>query len=126
VSALAYTLIFLETPHRLLLALTDMLKELGDRELTVAREITKLHEEFFRGRISTALAHYTTNQPRGEITLILAGNRAEKEIWPEEQLLSALKDAKSQGSTPAKIAKQLAGESGWPRREIYQLLIEME
>ena len=126
VSALVYTLIFLETPHRLLDALKDMFEELGDRELTVARELTKLHEEFFRGRISTALDYYNTNQPRGEITLILAGNREEVEIWPEERLLSALKDAKSQGVTPAQIAKQLAGESGWPRREIYQLLIGME
>jgi 16S rRNA (cytidine1402-2'-O)-methyltransferase len=124
VGKLAYTLIFLETPHRLLGALKDMLAEMGDRELAVARELTKLHEEFFRGRISAALDYYTANPPRGEITLILAGERTGKEIWPQVQLLAALKEAKSKGIAPAQIAKQLASESGWPRRDVYQLLIK--
>ena len=103
-----------------------MLEEMGDRELAVARELTKLHEEFFRGSTSAALEYYSTNPPRGEITLILAGKQVEKEIWPEERLRLALKEAKSLENTPAQIAKQLASESGWPRREVYQLLIEME
>jgi 16S rRNA (cytidine1402-2'-O)-methyltransferase len=126
VSSLAYTLILLETPHRLLAALKDILEEMGDRQLAVARELTKLHEEFFRGSISAALDHYTANPPRGEITLILAGSPVEKVIWPEKQLLTALKEAKSEGIAPAQIARQLASESGWPRREVYQLLIDME
>ena len=126
VSTLTYTLIFLETPHRLLGALKDILEEMGDRELAVARELTKLHEEFFRGSISAAHEYYTTNPPRGEITLILAGERVKKDIWPEERLRLALIEAKSPGNTPAQIAKQLASESGWPRREVYHLLIEME
>jgi 16S rRNA (cytidine1402-2'-O)-methyltransferase len=126
VSDLPYTLIFFETPHRLLEALKDLLEELGDRELAVARELTKLHEEFFRGRISAALAHYTTNPPRGEITLVLAGSPPEEKIWSEEQLMAAIEVRKSQNIPPAQIASQLSAESNWPRREIYQLLIEKE
>jgi 16S rRNA (cytidine1402-2'-O)-methyltransferase len=126
VSDLPYTLIFFEAPHRLLAALDDLLEELGDRELAVARELTKMHEEFFRGRISAALVHYTANPPRGEITLILAGCPPAERIWSEEQLVAAIKDRKAQNIPPAQIASQLSAESNWPRREIYQLLINME
>lgn len=126
VAALPYTLIFFETPHRLLKSLQDLQEEIGDREIAVAREISKLHEEFFRGRISTALAHYTANPPRGEITLVLAGSPPEETTWSEEQLREAIKDRQSENLPPAQIASQLSNESNWPRREIYQLLIEME
>ncbi len=126
VATLPYTLIFFETPHRLLEALKDLQEELGDREIVVAREMTKLHEEFFRGRISTALAHYTAHPPRGEITLVLAGNPPEEKIWTEEQLRAEINGLKSQNIPPAQIASQLSAASNWPRREIYQLLIDME
>lgn len=126
VGSLPYTLILLETPHRLLDALSDILEVIGDREMAVARELTKLHEEFFRGRTSQALEHYTANPPRGEITLVLAGERRVKEAWSEQQLRLALEEAKSKDSSPAQIARKLAQESGWPRREIYQILIDME
>ena len=126
VAGLPYTLIFFETPHRLLEALEDLLEELGDREIVVARELTKLHEEFFRGQISNALAHYTDHPPRGEITLVLAGSYPEVKTWSEEELLAGIKERKSQNIPPAQIASQLSAESNWPRREIYQLLIEMD
>ncbi|MGB3700446.1 MAG: 16S rRNA (cytidine(1402)-2'-O)-methyltransferase [Anaerolineales bacterium] len=126
VSSLPYTLIFFETPHRLQAALKDLLEELGEREMAVAREITKLHEEFYRGPISAALAHFTTTPPRGEITLVVAGHTEEKLSWSEAQVLSAIKDRKSQGIPPAQIASQMALESNWPRRKIYQLIIDMD
>ena len=94
--------------------------------MAVARELTKLHEEFFRGRVSGAVKHYTANPPRGEITLVLAGGRLVKETWSEQQLRLALEEAKSKQNSPTQIARQLAQESGWPRREIYQILIDME
>jgi 16S rRNA (cytidine1402-2'-O)-methyltransferase len=126
VAALPYTLIFFETPHRFLESLGDLLEELGDREMVVAREISKLHEEFFRGQISHALAHFQDHPPRGEITLVLAGKPAEEKAWSEEQLLAGIKERKLQNIPPAQIASQLSAESNWPRREIYQLLIEMD
>ena len=126
VSALPYTLIFFETPHRLQAALEDLLEELGEREMAVAREITKLHEEFFRGPISAALEHFTTNPPRGEITLVIAGFTKEDIIWSEAQVSAAIKDQKNQDIPPAQIASQLSSESNWPRRKIYQLILEMD
>lgn len=126
VSMLPYTLVFFETPHRLLDSLQDLVQELGDRDLAVARELTKLHEEFFRGPISAALAHYTANPPRGEITLVVAGYLPEETTWSEAQLKEAIQERIAQQIPPAQIASQLSAESNWPRRKIYQLLIDME
>ena len=125
-ASLPYTLIFFETPHRLLAALDDLLQVLGEREMVVSREITKLHEEFIRGPISAALAHYTNTPPRGEITLVVAGYTGDKPSWSEEDVLSAIEERKSRGIPPAQIASQIASESNWPRRKIYQLIIEMD
>jgi 16S rRNA (cytidine1402-2'-O)-methyltransferase len=121
-----YTLVFFETPHRLIAALQDLLQELGDRDIAVGREITKLHEEFFRGPISAALAHFTETPPRGEISLVVAGHIKESASWSEAQVLSAIKERKAEGAPPAQIASQLASETNWPRRKIYQLIIEMD
>ena len=126
VSDLPYTLVVFETPHRLLASLKDLLEELGDRELAIARELTKLHEEFFRGRISGALEYFTDTPPRGEITLVLAGSPTEEGLWSEEELLEVIKERKAQNMHPAQIASQLAKESNWPRRKVYQLLIDMD
>jgi 16S rRNA (cytidine1402-2'-O)-methyltransferase len=126
VASLPYTLVFLEAPHRLLTALQDLLDGLGDRPAAVARELTKLHEEFVRGSLSQALAHFQANPPRGEFTLIVAGAQPERQTWPEDQLRAALQERLAEGGSPAQIAAALAGESGWPRRTIYQMLSEME
>ena len=125
-AGLPYTLVFFETPHRLQSALTDLLEELGNRDMAVGREITKLHEEFFRGPISSALTHFTNTPPRGEITLVIAGFPRETPIWSEEQVLSAIKELKNEGTPPVQIASQLASESSWPRRKIYLLITEMD
>jgi 16S rRNA (cytidine1402-2'-O)-methyltransferase len=119
-------LILLETPHRLLAGLEDLEAQFGDRGLAVARELTKLHEEIYRGTISQAIDHYNNNPPRGEITLVVAGKPANKANWSEEQLTAAMKEGASLGTSPAELAGQLAAKSGWPRREIYKMIIEME
>jgi len=67
------TLAFYEAPHRIRDTLADMLELFGDRAAVVGREVTKLHEEFIRGRLSDALAAFERNEPRGEITLVVAG-----------------------------------------------------
>jgi len=123
---LPYTLIFLETPHRLLDALRDLEDTLGDRQIAIGREMTKIHEEIFRGPLREAHAHYSVHLPRGEITLVLAGCSASKEPWSEEKLRVAIRESRTQTLSPSQIASQLAIESGWPRREIYRLLADME
>jgi len=126
VGGLPYTLVFLETPHRLLESLQDLLDGLGDRPAAAARELTKLHEEILRGTLSEALAHFQGTPPRGEFTLVIAGKPAETAVWSEDKLRAALQERLARGSSAAQIAAALAVESGWPRRTIYQMLAGME
>lgn len=121
-----YTAVFLEAPHRLLDSLRDMLDVLGDRQMAAARELTKLHEEIFRGRISEALKYFLEHTPRGEFTLVVSGREGSKERWPEDRLRSELSNYLQSGESPSSIAGLLAKESGWPRREIYQIIIRTQ
>lgn len=126
VAALPFTLIFLETPHRLVDALGDLEAGLGNREIVVAREMTKLHEEFFRGKISEATAHFTTHPPRGEITLVVSGASANGEIWPSERIREAVTNALNSNEKHSQIARRLTTESGWKRRDIYNIITELQ
>jgi 16S rRNA (cytidine1402-2'-O)-methyltransferase len=126
VRVIPYTLICLEAPHRLLGTLHDMLSEFGDRQVAVARELTKHFEEIFRGTLSAAEAHFQATSPRGEITLVVAGASPQASQWTLEHLLGVLKDSLAQGQSPAKIAKQVSKESGWSRRQVYDLILEQQ
>ncbi|MCX6038499.1 MAG: 16S rRNA (cytidine(1402)-2'-O)-methyltransferase [Chloroflexi bacterium] len=122
VENLPYTLLFLESPHRLLAALKDLEFSLGDRQIAVARELTKVHEEIRRETISAAIEHFTQNEPRGEFTLVVAGKiKSEKQKWTEEKVMIAIKFGLKLGESPSALAKRVAEESGWDRREIYKL-----
>jgi 16S rRNA (cytidine1402-2'-O)-methyltransferase len=120
------TLICLEGPHRLTDSLQDLSAVLGDRRIAVARELTKLHEDIFRGTISEASTHYDQNPPRGEITLVIAGSSKESGQWHQEQVEAAIREALAQGGTPSTIAKAVASKSGWPRRELYDLVTRIQ
>lgn len=120
-----FTLIFLETPHRLLAALQDMLAVLGDREIAVARELTKQHEEIYRGRIQEALDHFSVHPPRGEFTLVISGKKLEATRWSEAALDEAIRSALKSDQPPASLASRLAAESGWSRREIYRRILDI-
>jgi 16S rRNA (cytidine1402-2'-O)-methyltransferase len=122
ISDLPYTLIFLETPHRLVESLEDIEDILGDREIAVARELTKLHEEIVRGAVSAARTHFASQPPRGEFTLIVAGCPPRAERWPEERLRAVLQERLSRSETPSQVAAELAEEAGWARRDIYRIL----
>jgi 16S rRNA (cytidine1402-2'-O)-methyltransferase len=127
VAALPYTLIFLETPHRLIDALGDLLAMLGDRQMAAARELTKLHEEICRGTISQVQAHFAEQEPRGEFTLIVDGQKPTgDERWGEEQLLAVIHEALKKNPPAKTLAAELAKRSGWPRREIYDLIIDQK
>ena len=123
VAGYPYTLIFLETPHRLLEALADLRQVLGNRQAAVARELTKLHEEIFRGSLDEAIMHFEVQPPRGEITLVVAGHTTRQERWSEAQLEQAIRERLANGEPAAQSAARLAAQSGWPRRVIYQLIL---
>jgi 16S rRNA (cytidine1402-2'-O)-methyltransferase len=123
VSNLTYTLIFLETPHRILDSLADILSVLGDRRICVAREMTKLYEEYWRGPVSGAIEHFKAKEPRGEFTLVIEGKKTEdRERWTEEGLLGAIKAALQEGKSAKEISAGLAESSGWNKKEIYDLV----
>jgi 16S rRNA (cytidine1402-2'-O)-methyltransferase len=122
IKELPWTLVFLEAPHRLIQSLEDIQSILGDREIAVARELTKIHEEIFRGPVSEVYDHYQQNKPRGEITLIISGG-GDMDTWPEEKLLDALEQTLNAGElSPTQLAKSMADKSGWSRRDIYDLM----
>jgi 16S rRNA (cytidine1402-2'-O)-methyltransferase len=115
------TLIALETPHRLLESLEDLAAVFGDRKLVVARELTKLHEEFVRGTIRKALEHFRSNPPLGEITLIIGGAE-ESEEWTEAKVRSAVRREAANQRPAAQIAEEIASRSGWNKRDVYKLI----
>ena len=125
IAALSHTLIFLETPHRLLDALDDLLAVLGDRQMAAARELSKLHEEIYRATISQTKAYFSEHEPRGEFTLVVGGNlTVDNGPWTVEKLQIAIEKG-LQNNQPAKeLAAELAKQSGWPRREIYDLIVK--
>ena len=113
------TLVLYEAPHRLRRTLHDLLDGLGDRPICLARELTKLHEEFYRGTIQGALAHFA--EPRGEFTLVLAGAPAEAlPPAPDDAIDQRAAELLAGGQAPTAVARQLAAELRLSRRDAYQ------
>lgn len=120
VADLPYTLIFLESPHRLVDALRDLSETLGNRQAALAREMTKVHEEIWRGGLLEAVDSFKT--PRGEFVIVVGGRTAASQArWAEAELLAAIRRQAKAGRSPAELAAKLAPQSGWPRRDIYKL-----
>lgn len=116
------TLVAYESPNRLLDSLAALRDTLGERPLCVAREMTKLYEEFFRGTASAAIAHYTAQPPRGEVVLVIGGALADDDTpWDEARVRAALDDLLAQGEPLSSAARIIAGQSGWNRRAVYAL-----
>lgn len=123
VKALPYTLIFFETPHRLREALDDLLAILGDREMTAARELTKVHEAFVRGAISQVRAHFAVTPPRGEFVLVVRGQSGEAtEKWSAARVQESIRIALQSGKKARTIAEEVAALSGWSKKEVYALI----
>jgi 16S rRNA (cytidine1402-2'-O)-methyltransferase len=123
VSNLTYTLIFLESPHRIVDSLEDILATLGDRQICVAREMTKMYEEYWRGPLSGAIEHFKSKDPRGEFTLVIAGKKEEeRSLWTEDELLKAIKKELKAGKPAKEISMELAEQSGWNKKDVYALI----
>ena len=123
IADLPYTLIFLESPHRIVDSLADLLTHLGDRQVCVAREMTKLFEEFWRGPLSGALEYFKSQEARGEFTLVVGGKmKEERSLWSEAELLAAIEDGLKLGKSAKEISAGLAEQSGWNKKEVYALI----
>lgn len=116
------TLVAFEAPHRLLDALRDIEATLGDRPVAVARELTKLHEEIFRGPASAARAHFAQKEILGEITLVVGGApEAAPEPWDEARVRAEVEKLAGEGLKKKDASRLVAELSGWPVREVYKV-----
>lgn len=124
------TLIFYEAPHKLLTTLKDMYAVFGNRRLTLARELTKRFEEYRRTDLSSAIADYEANPPKGEFVLILAGaDPAEAYQLSIADLPSAeelIRKYAAEGMRAKELTKQVADALHQPRREIYELYLRLK
>jgi 16S rRNA (cytidine1402-2'-O)-methyltransferase len=116
------TLIAFETPHRLLHTLKDVIEVLGDRQLAVCRELTKLHEEIYRSTVSQAIEHFS--DPRGEFTLVLSGKDIPKpEI--DKHIEIELRRLHMEGYSARKAVSEMSQMSGIPRNKLYQTWLKI-
>ncbi len=127
VAELPYTLVFLETPHRLTAALADLAAVLGaERPIAVARELTKQHEEILRGTIGEMIAHFAETEPRGEFTLVVGGAPAKSKTWSTEQVEAAIVEGLKAGESPSALARRIAAQSGWRRNRVYERILQSQ
>ena len=112
------TIVVFETPHRLTKALGDILEVLGNREIAVCRELTKLHEEVFRGRVQEAREHFTG--PRGEFTLVIAGQKESKKPQLTEAIEKRLQEMRQRGVGAKEAVVKVAEDTGISKKELYR------
>jgi 16S rRNA (cytidine1402-2'-O)-methyltransferase len=127
VRSLPFTLILYESPLRTAATLADLAAGLGpNRQACVARELTKEHEEFVRGRLGQLAERYAASRPLGEVTLVVAGaDGAEREgtdRWDDETIAEKATEMMARGVSPRDAARELAELTGRPRREVYRLV----
>jgi 16S rRNA (cytidine1402-2'-O)-methyltransferase len=117
------TLVVLEAPHRLLATLRDVLDILGDRCLTVCRELTKIHEEIFHGSVSQAANRFI--EPRGEFTLVIEGKPEGTAKPSVEDAEGYLQRLRREGMSAKEAIVVISKKTGLNRRELYQLWLKL-
>lgn len=121
------TLIFYESPHRLPETLQDLADIFGsDRQIVLARELTKLYEEFWRGTLAQALAYCSDKEPQGEYTLVVAGSPPSELVLSEVELKAELTKLITQGMSRSQASRELGKVTSLPRRQLYQLALSIE
>ena len=123
---LASTLVVYAAPHRLRAILRAMLDAWGGRQIAICRELTKMHEEIWRGDLQAALSWAESKPTRGEYTLVIAGATESEARWSETQVRNALAQHLAQGFAPSRAAREVSSLSGWARRDVYELQIKMK
>ncbi|NLL31223.1 MAG: 16S rRNA (cytidine(1402)-2'-O)-methyltransferase [Clostridiales bacterium] len=120
------TLIIYEAPHRLLSTLEYLKEKLGIRKISICRELTKLHEEIFRGDLNSAIGYFNENRPRGEFVLVVEGKtdeeiRAEKEaLWKDLSIEEHLLKKIDSGISKKEAIKLVAKERNISKKEVYK------
>ena len=120
------TIVLYESPYKLLQTLEDLAKMLGgNRKIVLARELTKLHEEFWRGTVGQAIIYYQNNQPKGEFTLVIAGAEPELPVLSEDTIKQELQELFAQGISRSQASRQLSQKINLSRRKIYQIALKI-
>ena len=126
------TMIFYEAPHKLTRTLADMYKYFGDRDITLVKEITKIHETAVKTTLGKAVEYYTDNIPKGEFVLVLAGKSSGElaaEMQAEFADMTVVEHVNSlidQGTDKKEAIKEVAKLRGIPKREVYNQYIDKE
>ena len=121
------TMVFYEAPHKLKRTLDDLYAALGERDIAICRELTKIHEEVLRLKLSEACKRYEENMPRGEFVLVISG-AVKAPVDEEEQLNRAMEKAlelMKQGLSAKDAAKQASGACNVSKNALYQQLISV-
>ena len=116
-----HTLIFYEAPHKLLNTLQDLEACLGNRNIAIAHELTKVHQEVIRTTLSEAAARYTDTTPKGEFVLVIEGAKEPKKtVFTLEEAIAFAQQLIADGAKPSDAAKEAAKETGWKKGDIYK------
>ncbi len=120
------TIIFYEAPHKIIKTIEDMLEAFGDRRAVITRELTKMHEETFRGPLCEVLKHVKKSSIRGEFTIILHGaasKHLKQDIDPAEYLQNLMLH---RGLSKKEAIAAAAEELGLPKKEVYSASLKIE
>lgn len=118
------TIVLYESPHHLRTTLKDLANSLGEeRKIVLARELTKLHEEFWRGTIGGAIINYQQREPKGEFTLVISGAEVEKANLSESVIKAELKELIEEGMSRSQASRQLAKQTNLSRHQVYQIAL---
>ena len=121
------TMVFYEAPHKLLYTLRDLLETLGDRRISLCRELTKLHEQVWRTTLSEAAAHYEETPPRGEFVLVVEGSlqpAPTEESLTFENAVSLARRLHQEGLRLKDAVKQVADQTGHNKNDLYRAAVE--
>lgn len=118
------TMVFYEAPHKLINTLNDLYSYLGDREIALVREITKLHEEVIKTNLADAVNRYNEdNKPKGEFVLIVAGKKQQDEDITLDKAIEMAKALVDGGMSVNSAAKEIAGSTPFKKSDIYKALL---
>jgi len=123
VSSLQYTIVVFESPHRIQATLAALDQALGNRNITVVREATKIHEEVFHGKVADALKHF--HRPRGEFTIVIERQNKTKTIC-KDKAEDILLDLLKQGLPAREARKRLHSITRIPSSEIYKMWLRVK
>jgi len=118
------TLVGFEAPHRLREVLTDLAEVFGDRPVAVVRELTKVHEEIWRGTLEQARDHFDAVEPRGEFTLVIGG--ASRPAWSADRVKLALSRLGAEENLGQQAIREVADVAGWSKRDVYRVWLDMK